>query len=233
MFARCTTRYRKVGPLLIIARGPGNELALAQVAWDGDGEVGCVNPEALYLVRPPALSVADAATEDAIRTAGGELRIASGFNDPQVKRTICRSAMATAWQVAGVYPLVESGVLRETPRPLRTLAHSNAPAYGRWPAPWMPWVSLCDVVPWTELPFRQRVRSGKEGLPCDAFAAAGLPPLSIDAHPIAKALVLAALLRCVPWQSDGKSLGARLLPPPKAGRGDRGYLSGARLPARS
>ena len=216
VFARCTARYGKVGPLLVIARGPGNELALAEVAWDGDGEVGCVNPEALYLVRPPALSAADAATEDAVRTAGGELRIASGFNDPQVKRTVCRSAMATTWQVAGVYPLVESGVLRETPRPLRTLAHSNAPAYGRWPAPWMPWVSVCDVVPWTELPFRQRVRRGKEGLPCDAFAAAGLPPVSIDAHPIVKALVLAALLRCVPWQSDGKSLGARLLPPPPA-----------------
>ena len=216
MFARCTTRYHEVDQLLVIARGPGNELALAPVAWDGVGEVGCVNPKALCLVRPPALSAADAATEDAVRTAGGELRIASGFNDPQVKRTICRSAMAITWQVAGVYPLVESGVLRETPRPLRTLAHANGPAYGRWPAPWMPWVSVCGAVPWSELPFRRRVRNGTEGLPCDAFAATGLPPVSIDAHPIAKALVLAALLRCVPWQSDGKTLGARLLPPPPA-----------------
>ena len=214
VFARCTTRYRKVGPLLVIARGPGNELALAPVAWDGVGEVGCVNPKALCLVRPAVLSAADAETEEAVRTAGGELRIASGFNDAKVKKMICRSAMAVAWQVAGVYPLVESGVLRETLRPLRTLAHSNAPAYGRWPAPWMPWVSVCSAVPWAELPFRQRVRNGREGLPSDAFTAAGLPPVSIDAHPIAKALVLAALLRCVPWKGDGKSLGARLLPPP-------------------
>ena len=214
VFARCTTRYRKVGSLLVIARGPGNELALAPVAWDGVGEVGCVNPKALCLVRPAVLSASDAETEEAVRTAGGEVRIASGFNDAKVKKMICRSVMAVAWQVAGVYPLVENGVLRETPRPLRTLAHSNAPAYGRWPAPWMPWVSVCGAVPWAELPFRQRVRNGRKGLPSDAFTAAGLPPVSIDAHPIAKALVLAALLRCVPWKGDGKSLGARLLPPP-------------------
>ena len=126
--------------------------------------------------------------------------------------------MAITWQVAGVYPLVESGVLRETPRPLRTLAHSNVPAYGRWPAPWMPWASVCDAVPWAELPFRQSgIRSGTEGLPCDAFAAAGLPPVSIDGHPITKASGVGCVVAvCAPGRSDGKSLGARLLPPPPA-----------------
>ena len=87
--------------------------------------------------------------------------------------------------------------------------------YGRWPAPWLPWVSVSGAVPWSEPPFRKRVRNGAEGLPKDAFASVGFPPVQIDAHPIAKALVLAALLRSVPWKGDGTSLGRRLLLPPE------------------
>ncbi|MYD92540.1 MAG: hypothetical protein F4Y02_02370 [Chloroflexi bacterium] len=214
VFARCTSRYRELSPLLVVALGPSHEVALASVAWDGAGEVGCVHSTELCLVRPTAVMEGDAETEEVVRAAGGELRIASGFNDPAVKAMICGSAMAIAWQVSGVYPLVESAVLRETTRPRRTLAHPDAPSYGRWPAPWLPWASVSSAVPWSEPPFSEQVQNGTEGLPKDAFAAVGLPPLTIGAHPIAKAMVLAALLRSVPWKGDGTSLGGRLLPPP-------------------
>ena len=214
VFARCTSRHREPPPLLVVARGQSHEVALAPVAWDGAGEIGCVQSNELCLVRPAALADGDAATEEVVRAAGGGLRIASGFNDPAVKAMICGSAMAVAWRVGGVYPLVESAVLRETARPRRTLALPGAPGYGRWPAPWLPWASVAGAVPWSEPPFSERVRDGAEGLPADAFAAVGLPPLTIGAHPVAKAIVLAALLRSVPWKGDGRSLGGRLLPPP-------------------
>lgn len=213
--AKCTIRYRDVPPLLVVVRGPSHEVALASVAWDGAGEVGCVHPTELSLVRPTALVDTDAEVEEAVRAAGRDLRIASGFNDPVIKSMIRGSAMAVAWEVGGVYPLVDSAVLRETARPRRTLAHSDAPNYGRWPAPWLPWVSVSSVVPWSEPPFSDQLQNGAAGLPNDAFAAVGLPPVTIDAHPIAKAMVLAALLRSVPWKGNGTSLGGRLLPPPE------------------
>ena len=71
VFARCTERYGEVPPLLVIARGSGNEVALAPVTWDGVGEIGCVNPTALSLVRPSVLVGDDAETEEAVCAAGG------------------------------------------------------------------------------------------------------------------------------------------------------------------
>ena len=76
-------------------------------------------------------------------------------------------------------------------------------------------MSLAQAIPWSEPPFRQRVgRCRADGFAADALAAVGLPPLRADAHPLAKALALAALLRSVPWQGERETLGARLLPPP-------------------
>ena len=210
--------------------GPRHEVALASVAWDGAGEVGCVHPTEFCLVRPTALVDGDAEAEEVVRSAGGALRIASGFNDPAVKAMICGSAMAIAWQVGAVYPLVESAVLRETARPWRTLALPDTPGYGCWPAPWLPWVSASSAVSWSEPPFSEQVQNGVEGLRNDAFAAVGLPPVTIGAHPIAKAMVLAALLRSVPWKGDGTSLGG--VPATAAGpeHGGRGHLSGTCVP---
>lgn len=96
----------------------------------------------------------------------------------------------------------------------RTLAHPDAPRHGRRPAPWLPWGSVSSAVPWSEPPFSEQVQNGVEGLPNDALATVGLPPVTTGAHPIAKAMVLAALLRSVPWKGDGTSLGGRLLPAP-------------------
>ena len=138
--------------------------------------------------------------------------------------------MAIAWQVGGVHPLVESVVLRETARPRRTLALPDTPGYGRWPTLWLPWVSASSTVPWSEPPFREQVQNGAEGLPNDAFAAVGLPPVTTGAHPIAKAMVLAALLRSGPWKGDGTSLWGA--PATAAGpeHGGRGHLSGTCVP---
>lgn len=78
------------------------------------------------------------------------------------------------------------------------------------PALWLPWVSLSTANPRSEPPFRQRVQRGQAGSPTDVFAAVGLPPLRADAHPLAKALALAALLRSVSWQCERKTLGAEV-----------------------
>ena len=213
VFMRCAERCGEVQPLLVIARGARNELALVPVLWDGMGEVGCPELGRLALVRPRQLLAADAGTEEVVQGVGGQVWFASGFEDHFVKGVIRGAAMMIAWDVAGVYPAVDGCVLREIPRPQRTLVDPEAPRYGRWPAPWLPRVSLSEVIPGSEGPFLQRVRSGAAGLPEEAFGAVGLPRVRADFHPVAKALALAALLRSVPWKGGGKTLGARLLPP--------------------
>ena len=222
-FRHCAERYQEAERLLVIARGNRNELAFVPVFWDGAGEPGCVEYDGLALLRPPALCDMDQAADEA---ASGRLSLAASYEDDVLKKLIRAARMVIAWDVAGVYPAVDASALRETPRPTRTLVDVAAPCYGRWPAPWLPWASVAGAVPWSEPPFRPRARNGARKLPKDAFAAVGLPPLEVEAHPLAKALVLAALLRSVPWQSGRKTLGSRLLPPPNVSMASVGIYRG-------
>ena len=199
----------------MIARGIRNELAFVPVFWDGSGELGCADFDGLALLRSPSLCDMDREADEAARAKGGRLWLAGSYGDDVLKKLIRAARLVIAWDVGGVYPAVDGSALREAPRPARTLVDVAAPCYGRWPAPWLPWVSLSVAIPWSEPPFRPRARNGGGGLPKDAFAAVGLPPLEVEAHPLAKALGLAALLRSVPWRGERMTLGARLLPPPE------------------
>lgn len=100
-----------------------------------------------------------------MRAVGGRLTAAGSFEDPHAKGLIRGVAMVAAWDVARVYPAVDGCVLWETPRPLRTFVDPAASRYGRWPAPWLPWASVADMIPWSERPFRQCARHGARGLP--------------------------------------------------------------------
>ena len=212
---RCPERHQQAARLLVIARGTRNELAFVPVFWDGAGELGCAECDGLALLRPPALRHMDREAEEAAKATGGRLWVAGSYEDDFLKKLICAARIVIAWDVGGVYPAVDGSALREAPRPTRTLVDVEAPCYGRWPAPWLPWVSVSAAIPWSEPPFRPRAWNDAGRLPKDAFAAVGLPPLEVEAHPLAKALALAALLRSVPWTGQRKTLGARLLPPPE------------------
>ena len=223
---RCPERHHEVERLLVIARGTRNELAFVPVFWDGAGELGCAEFDGLALLRSPALCDMDRDAEEAGRVMGGRLWVAGSYEDDFLKKLIRAARMVIAWDVGGVYPAVDGSALREAPRPARTLVDVAAPCYGRWPAPWLPWVSVSAAIPWSEPPFRPRARNSGARLPKDAFAAVGLPPLEVEAHPLAKALILAALLRSVPWTGERKTLGARLLPPPHLSMASVGIYQG-------
>ena len=213
---RCSETHRMVMPMLVVARGAANELAFVPVSWDAVGEAGCPRFDLLGLLRPAACRTSDAAVRDAVEAAGGFLWIADRYTDSHciMRATIEAAAVVVAWDVAAVYPFVDADVLHGPFRPRRTLVAPGAPRYGRWPAPWVPWVSLADRVPWSEPPFRARGANGGLRSPEAACRAVGLPVAGADAHPLAHALALAALLRSVPWRDGRKSsLGSRLLPP--------------------
>ena len=214
VFGQCNERYRDAQPVVVIARGARDELALVPVSWDGVGEIGCPELGVLCLVRPRAFASEDGMAADVIKAAGGNLWSSSGFDDDASRVMVRATSMALAWEVAGVYPVVEADAARGELRPRRMLADPEGPSYGRWPAPWVPWMSIADVIPWDRTPFRQYAQNGAAGSPQDAFAAVGLPRVGRDAHPVAKALALATLLRSVPWGDGKRTLGSSLLPPP-------------------
>ena len=214
VFGHCTERHRDVQPVVVIARGTRDELALVPVSWDGVGEVGCPEFGVLGLVRPRALAGEDGMASAVIKAAGGNLWASCSFDDDASRVMVRATSMALAWEVAGVYPVVEADAARGELQPRRLLADPEGPSYGRWPAPWVPWMSIADIVPWDQPPFRQYAQNGAAGSPQDAFAAVGLPRVGRDAHPVAKALALATLLRSVPWGDGKRTLGSSLLPPP-------------------
>ena len=214
VFGRCTERHRDTQPVVVIARGARDELALVPVAWDGVGEIGCPEFGVLGLVRPRALAGEDGMASGVIKAAGGNLWASCSFDDDASRVMVRATSMALAWDVAGVYPVVEADAARAEQRPRRLLADPEGPSYGRWPAPWVPWASIADIVPWDQPPFRQYAVNGAAGSPDDALAAVGLPRVGREAHPVAQALALATLLRSVPWGAGKRSLGSCLLPPP-------------------
>ena len=213
VFGQCNERYRDAQPVVVIARGARDELALVPVSWDGVGEIGCPELGVLCLVRPGAFAGEDGMPAAVIKAAGGNLWPSIGFDDDASRVMVRATSMALAWEVAGVYPVVEADAARAEPRPRRLLADPEAPDYGRWPAPWVPWMSIADVIPWDRPPFRQYAKDGGAGSPQDAFAAVGLPRVGREDHPVSKALALATLLRSVPWTDDKRTLGSALLPP--------------------
>ena len=214
---RCAERFQDTARVLVVARGARNELAFVPVFWDGENALGCVDLDALFLVRPAPLCGLDQPVERVVEAAGARLRLAGSYEDPVVKDRIQAAGAVLAWDAAQVWPVVDASVLLETPAPRRTWVEPGAPRYGRWPAPWLHWCSLALSIPWSEPPFSRPVSPGSAGTPAAALAAVGLPALGADAPPLAKALVLAALLRSVPWRGERRTLGARLFPiPPPA-----------------
>ena len=215
VFGQCNERYRDV------AAGGGDRPGRAGRARAGAGVLGRSGRDRLPGTRglvpgAPACAFAgeDGMAAAVIKAAGGNLWSSSGFDDDASRVMVRATSMALAWEVAGVYPVVEADAARGELRPRRLLADPEGPSYGRWPAPWVPWMSIADVVPWDRPPFRQYAQNGAAGSPQDAFAAVGLPRVGRDAHPVAKALALATLLRSVPWGDGKRTLGSSLLPPP-------------------
>ena len=212
-FVRCRERYPGVRRLLVVARGSRRELALVPVVWDGVGEVGCVELEALALVRPETFADEERPVAALVNGFRGRLWTAARFGAEGPRLSVLASELVLAWQAAAVYPVADADAAREGPRPQRTVVDPDAPGYGRWPAPWLPWASIADAVPWDQPPFRGwGTRAGARSSQA-AFAAAGLPPAGLRSHPLAKALALAALLRSVPGDGGQRTLGSRLLPP--------------------
>ena len=218
LLGRCVERYRRVQPIVVVARGAAGELAIVPVVWDGVGEIGCPVLDSVGLLRPAALDGGDVPLAAALQAAGGRLQVADNY--VAAERNICPDLVAAAaivaWDTAVVWPVVDADALGALFAPPRTLVAPGAPRYGRWPAPWVPWISLADQVPWSEPPFRQSVPNGSAAVSAAAFRAVGLPPLAPGAHPLAEALLLAAFLRSAPWGRGKRSIGGRLLPPAQA-----------------
>ena len=114
---RCAERYRSTERMLVIARGARNKLALVPVFWDGAGELGCADLDALVLLRPQALYGMDVPADEAVAAAGGRLRLADGYGDEVVKVVISAARGVIACDAAGVYPAVDGSVLWERPLP--------------------------------------------------------------------------------------------------------------------
>ena len=209
---RCTERFGGAPRLLVAALGSHGELALVPLFSDGDCAVGCVAIDELALLRSSLLIGLDKPDKEAVEAAGGKLSIAGTYGHSRVGRLIESASGVVAWNVSALFPAVDASVLRETPVPSRTLTHPDATRYGRWPAPWLEWRSLSAAIPWDEAPFRQPCGQAPAGSAMAALAAVGLPMLRPDAHPLAKALALAVLLRTCPWKGEREPLGARLLP---------------------
>lgn len=215
MYIPCAEHYRSVKPILVVVRGAAGELAIVPVLWDGVGEVGCPLLDSVGFVRPDALGGDDAVLARPFRAVGGELLATSSYGDPDLKlyETISAAALVVTWDAAQVWPGVDADALGALFAPPRTLVAPGAPRYGRWPAPWAPWVSLGERLPWSDPPFRQCAPNGSVPAPGAALRAVGLPAPAPGAHPLVEALLLAALLRSAPWGRGQRSIGGRLLPP--------------------
>ena len=169
VFGQCNARYRDAQPAVVIARGARDELALVPMSWDGVGEIGCPELGMLCLVRPRAFAGEDGMAADVIKAAGGNLWSSSGFDDDASRVMVRATSMALAWEVAGVYPVVEADA-----EPQRLLAEPDGPSYGRWPAPWVSWMSIADVIPWRPAAVPSVREGRRRGISQDAFAAVGL-----------------------------------------------------------
>ena len=149
MYIPCAEHYRSVKPILVVVRGAIGELAIVPVLWDGVGEVGCPLLDSVAFVRPDALGADDGILRRALRAVGGDLLATSSYGDPDLKlyETISLAALVVAWDAAQVWPGVDADALGALFAPPRTLVAPGAPRYGRWPAPWAPWVSLGERLP--------------------------------------------------------------------------------------
>lgn len=215
MLDRCVERYSGVSPIVVLARGVAGELAFVPLVWDGVGEVGCPLLDRVGLLRPEALAGDDDALARVLDEEGGDLLAGASYLDDgrRIAKDLVAAAAFVAWDAAAVWPIVDADALGAHFGPPRTLVDPGAPRYGRWPAPWVPWISLAHKVPWSEPPFGPRVPNGAATSPAAAFRAVGLPAPAPGAHPLTHALLLAAFLRSAPWGRRKRSIGGRLVPP--------------------
>ena len=215
VLTRCPERFAETPRLLVVAVGRRHELGIVPVFSDGNAVVGCADLEQMMLLRPWALRETDARAQRIVQDAGGRLQIADSYADAVVQQRLQAARAVVPWDLASVYPVVDAGVMAEPTLPVRTVAEPDAPRYGRWPAPWLPWRSVSNWIPWHEQPFRKWAREDLMGSPSAALAAVGLPALGPDVHPLAEALAVATLLGSASPHGGRRALGARLLPLPE------------------
>lgn len=187
------------GPrLIVMASGPGRELAVAPVFWDGRSAIGCTDWAHLGLIRPAVLAPDDRCWLTTAESHDCGLWITDGFDHPQARDLLGAAGLVVTWHLPDVWPFVDGDAVRLRPRPLRSAVDGRAASYGRWPAPWLPWLSAWRLVTdpgpsrgggcWSVPPMNK------------AFRRAGLSPLDTRAPALAQAIALASFIRRVPFR---------------------------------
>ena len=191
----CRDRDAVPARIVVLAAGPGRELAVVPVRWAGGDAIGCTEWGELGLVRPAAL-----APDDRFWLASAEahdcgLWIADGFDSPRARDVLGQAALVVAWHLPDVWPFVDGDARRCRPRPSRTVVDGRAPGYGRWPVPSVPWLSAWRLV----VPGAGSGNGRTLAVPPmrKVFHDAGLPPHDDTVPALAQAIALASFLRRV------------------------------------
>lgn len=185
---------------LVVARGRYDDLALVPLATDGKGSFGCPDVRSMVLLRTPWFLGEDDELAAVVAAAGGCLRLATTFDDDGVREAMRGAGVVVAWREHKVFRVIDGAARHAERQPVRLVADSCAPDYGRWPAPSLPWVSVAGAIRWdTSEPFRSHHRRGGGTKLRDAIAAVGLPPLGPQEQALTKELAIASLIRSTPW----------------------------------
>ena len=187
-------------PVLVLARGRYDDVAMVMLSTDGMGRFGPPDVESLVLLRNPEFAGEDEELAAVVAAAGGCLQLATRFDDRHAHSVVRGAWMMLAWRAHKVFRVIDAAAAQAAARPARVVADPCAPDYGRWPAPAVQWVSVAPAVAWRLRLFLPAGCRGAGGPKLrDAVAAFDWPPLGAQEQSLTKALAVAALLCRMGW----------------------------------